>query len=150
MPKAIVAAQALLVERRPFGDVAGRLFEREFEHAQRNVERLADLVDRRAAGGEVGDHRLRHRLRERRDALGDDAVIAGEYCDQRRIGVRPGRPLPAGEPFGDLFEAPERACRLRQLRLALADRGDRRGVRLRHGGKQCADIVKGASGGVHA
>ena len=51
----------MLVERRLPRDVAGRLLEREFVDFQRNVEGLADLVDRRAAGGEIGDHRLRHR-----------------------------------------------------------------------------------------
>ena len=54
-----------LVERRLARDVAGRPLERELEHLQRNVEGLADLIDRRAAGGEIGDHRLGDRGRDR-------------------------------------------------------------------------------------
>ena len=108
----------LFVERRFLRDVAGRLLEREFENFQRNVEGLADLVDRRAAAGEIGDHRLRRRWRKRRNALGDDAVVAGENRDQRRVDVRARRALPGREPFDDFFEAPERAGRLGQLRLA--------------------------------
>ncbi len=81
-----------LVERGLLGDVAGRLFQREFVDLQRDVEGLADLVDRRAAGGEIGDHRLSDRRRKRRNALRDDAVIAGENGDQRRVDMRAARP----------------------------------------------------------
>ena len=117
------------VERRLTGDVAGRPLERQLEHAQRNVEGLADLIDRRAAGGEIGDHRLGDRGRIGRDAVGDDAVIAGEDGDQRRIDM--GRAaLPAGEPFGDVLQPAERADGLGQLGLPRARRVDRGDVGL--------------------
>ena len=57
----------LLVERRLLGDVAGRLLEREFVDLEREVEGLADLVDRRAAGGEIRHHRLRSPTADRRE-----------------------------------------------------------------------------------
>ena len=112
------------VERRLARDVAGRLLERQLEHAQRNVEGLADLIDRRAAGGEIGDHRLGDRGRIGRDALGDDAVIAGEDGDQRRVDVG-GAALPAGEPFGDVLQPAERTGGLGQLGLPRPRRVDR-------------------------
>ncbi len=139
----------LLVERRLLGDVAGRLVERQFVDFERDVEGLADLIDRRAAGREIRHHRLRDRRRIGGDALRDDAMIAGEDRDQRMIDMRAGRSLPARQPFGDLLEPPERARGLGQLRLALARRRTRRLVRFRHFGEESADIVEGAGGGGH-
>jgi hypothetical protein len=139
----------LFIERRLSRDVAGRLIERQFEHFQRNVEGFADLIDRRAAAGEIGDHRLRHGLRERRNAVGDDAVVAGENRDQRRLDMRARRALPGREPFHDLFEPPQRARRLGQLRLARLDGGERRRVGLGHRGDEGADIVEWARRSIH-
>ena len=115
-----------LVERRLARDVAGRLLQRELVDFQRNVEGLADLVDRGAARGEIGDHRLRHRGGVGRDAFSDHAVIAGEDGDQRRIDMRsaalPGRQKLAisssrpSEPAGSV----SCACRSRAAASACA------------------------------
>ena len=133
-----------LVHRRLLRDVAGRLLQRELVDLQRNIEGLADLVDRRAAGGEIRHHRLRHRRRERRDPLRHDAVIAGEDCDQQLIDMRPGGALPAGQEGRNLLEPPERAGRLGQLPLTLPRGRDGSLVRRRHFLEQRADIVEWA------
>ena len=111
------------------------------------IERLADLVDRRAAGLEIRHHRLRDRRRIGGDALRDDAMIAGEDRDQRPIDMRPRRSLPGRHPFGNLLEPPERARGLGQLPLALARRRTRRLVGLWHFAQEIADIVERAAGG---
>ena len=85
----------LFVQRRLLGDVAGRLLQRQFVHFEREIERLADLVDRRAAGLEIRDHRLRNRGRKGGDALRDDAMIAGEDRDQGPIDMRRADPCQA-------------------------------------------------------
>ena len=97
------------------------MIEGEFVDLERQVEGLADLVDRRAARGEVRHHRLGDRLRERRHPLRDDAVIAGVDGDQRRMGTcgRSDRCQPARKAE-NLPELPEGACGLGKLRLPLA------------------------------
>jgi hypothetical protein len=132
-----------LVERGALRDVARRLRQREFVHLQRNLEALAELVDRRAAGLEIGDHRLGDGGRERRHALRDDAVIAGEDGHQRRLDMRLFA-LPSRHEFGDLLEPPERACGLGELGLPLARRRQRRRIDARHILKKGANVVEGA------
>ncbi len=93
--------------------------------------------------GEIRHHRLRHRRRISRNALGDDAVVAGEDGDQRVQDMRPGRGLPAGHEGRNLLEPPERPGRLGELSLPLARRGCRRLVRPRHLQEEGADVVEG-------
>ena len=98
-------------------------FQRQFEDLEAEIEGLADLVDRRAAGLEIGDHLGGDRRRIGGDALLHHAMIAGEDRDHRALDARRMAALPARQPFGDLFEPAERARRLGQPRVAGADRG---------------------------
>src|ERR1700678_3607683 len=107
----------------------------------------ADLVDR-GAGREIDDHRLRHRGGIERDAMRDDAVIAGENSDQRRVDMRRAA-LPGGEKFADLLQPAERSGRLGQLRLALTRGREGRRIRRRHPLQKSADIVERTGRGGH-
>ncbi|MCY1242068.1 hypothetical protein D9M72_550080 [compost metagenome] len=76
-------------------------------------------------------------------------MIAGEDRNERPVDrrwlARPGR-----EPEGDFLETPERARRLRQLRIAIA-RGNQRGrIRARQVTQQFAEIIKRQTAGTHA
>ena len=93
MPKAMVATQAFSSMAGVLGDVARRHVEREVEHLEAEAEARADLVDRRAAGGEIVDHLAVDRGGIGRHAAGDDAVAAGEDAHQRA-----GRPTAAPCP----------------------------------------------------
>ncbi len=97
---------------RPRGDVAGRQVQREVEDLQAEIVGEADLVDRRAAGRAKLDRARRRLDRPRRDALRDDAVIAGEDRDQRTVGRRRRTARPFGKPGGDVLHAAERTDRL--------------------------------------
>ena len=80
--------------------------------------------------------------------MGDDAVIAGEHRDQRRVDM--GRAaLPTGEPYGDVLQPAERTGGLGQLGLPRPRRVDRGGVGFRHGFDERAKIVKRARLRVH-
>jgi hypothetical protein len=135
-----------LVHRRGAGDVAGRALERQFVHLQADAERLAKLVDGRAAGLEIGHHLGRHGLRKGRDGLVDDAVIAGEHRGKRTLDGRRMAALPGGEPLGDLLQPAEGAGGLGQLGLALARRRGRLEVGRRHLGQHGADRLEGGWG----
>jgi hypothetical protein len=135
---------ALFVQRRLPGHIPGRLLQRQFIHFEREIERLADLVDRRAAGLEIRHHRLRNRGRKGGDALRDDAMIASEDRDKGPIDMRPRRSLPGRHPLGNLLEPPERAGGLGQLPLALARRRTRRLVGFWHFRHEVADVVERA------
>ena len=60
------------------------MLEGQFKDLQPEVESLADLVDGGSAGLEIGDHLRGDCCRIGRDALGDDAVIAGKDRDDGR------------------------------------------------------------------
>jgi hypothetical protein len=132
-----------LLHRRIAGDVAGRLLERQFIDLEPDAEGLTQLVDRRPAGLEVRHHLGRYRLRERRDVLTDDAVVAGEHHRQRPLDGGRMAALPGGEPFRDLLQTAERARRLGQLGLTCARRGARLEIRRRHLGQHGADGREG-------
>ncbi len=90
-----------------------------------------ELIDRRPAGREVGDHLRRHRGGVGRHALRRDAVIAGEHQDVHPVEPRHRAALPAGEPRHQVLESAEAAGRLGQHGLALAHRVGRDVVRAR-------------------
>ncbi len=137
------------VHRRLFGDVLRRNVEGEFEYLQAETESRADLVDRRAPGGEILHHGARHRGRIGRDALGGDAVVGGENRHQRAIERRRGLTLPGREERDDVLQLAERALRLGQLRLARADRGGGAFRALRHERNQIADGIERRDFGKH-
>ena len=83
----------------------------------------------------------------RRDALGDDAMIAGEDGDQRRVDMRPAA-LPGRQEFGDLLEPAERAGGLGQLRLPLPRGRERLRVRRRHPFRSARISSNGRGGAV--
>ena len=139
----------LLVHCRRLGDVVGRIVEGELEHLQADVEGGADLVDRRAAGGEILEHGAGDGRRIGRDALGDDAMVAGENRDERPLDHRHRLVLPDREPFDDLLEAAEAAGGLRQLRVAGAHRIAGAGRCLGHKAEEIADVVEGQAGRGH-
>ncbi len=127
------------------GHVAGRLLQGQFVHFERQIEGLADLIDRRAASLEIRHHRLRNRRRKGRDPLRDDAMIASEDRDQRPIHMRPRRSLPGRHPLGNLLEPAERTRGLRQLPLALASRRTGCFVGFWHFSHEVADVVERAA-----
>jgi hypothetical protein len=140
---------AFFVKRGLQGHISGRLLQRQLVHFEREIERLADLVDRRAAGLEIRNHRLRNRRRIGGDALRYDAMIASEDRDQRPIDMGARGPLPGRHPLGNLLEPPERTRGLGQLPLALARRRTRRLIGLWHFAHEIADVVKGPGCCVH-
>ena len=116
-------------QRRLEGEVAAGSVKVERAHLQLDAEGPAELVDRRAAGREVLDHLRGNVRRVGRHAVCDHAVIGGENpcCDlpqSRRMAA-----LPAGKPFGKLFQTTKGAGRLGQGALALARATDSVGVR---------------------
>lgn len=124
-----------------FCDVARRIVERQVEDLQAEIVGDTDLVDRRAAGGKVLDHLLGDCWRKRRNSLFRHTVIAREDRDQRPIDS--GHPArPGGQPEGDFLDAPERARRLRQLRVTLACGHQRPGIRPRQIAQQRTEIVE--------
>ena len=149
MPNAIVAAQAFSSSAGSSRDVAGRLLEREFEDFQRNVEGLADLVDRRAAAGEIGDHRLRHRWRKRRNALGGDAVVAGENRDQRRFDMRRAAPCQAASHSAISSRRPSEPAGLVKFASRARTAASAAASGLGHRADEGADIVEGTRRGIH-
>ena len=138
-----------LVHRRGQRDVGGGQIERQLEDLEADAVGGADLVHRGAACGEVLQHRAGHGGRIGRDALRDDAVVAGEDGDLRAVDRRHRLVLPGREKGDELVEPAERSRRLRQLRLARAHRvgGAIRG--LRHERQQRADIVERQAAGRH-
>ncbi len=117
MPKAMVATQA-------FSSIAGSAVMSPVGRSSArsntlkpSVEGGADLVDRRAAGGEVLQHLLRHGLRIGRYAAARprrDCAAKTQTSGRLTAGVRAA--LPGREPLGDLLQPPEAARRLGELR----------------------------------
>jgi hypothetical protein len=77
-----------------------------------------ELIDGGAPVLEVLHHLLGDCGRIGRDAARGDAMGAGKHRDARPLDPRLGAALPAGQPFGDLLQAAQRARRLGQLGLA--------------------------------
>ena len=107
-----------LLHRRSLREVLRRVLQRQFEHFQADAEALADLIDRRAAGGEIIEHLLGDAGRKGGDALRHDAVIGGEHRDDGHLDGRLRPALPRGEPLHDLLQPPQRAGRLGEPRVA--------------------------------
>ena len=99
-------------------EVAGRPFDLQRHHRKLGSGDAGELVDRRAAGGEIRHHLVRHLGREGRHALRGDAVRSGEHHHLHLVELRHGAALPARQPGGDLLETPEAALRLGQRVLA--------------------------------
>ena len=138
----------LLVQCRAGADVAGRQIDGEVEHPEAEAVGGAELIDRRAAGGEVVQHLPVDRGREGRDAALHHAVAAREHADHRPVECRLGLALPRAEPLDEAFEPPERPRRLGQLRVPRPNRRDCIPVGAGHLGQQAADVGEGGGGRV--
>jgi hypothetical protein len=84
-------------------EVRGRPVEGERQHAQVRAGRAGELIDCRAAGGEVRDHLAGHGRRIGRHALRGDAMVAGEHQHFDLLKPRRRSALPAREPGDDLL-----------------------------------------------
>ena len=126
--------------RRGLGEVGGRPVEVERDDGKLGADRSAELIDRGAARGEVGDHLRGHFGGIGGNAARGDAVIAGE--DQRLDprDPRPGRSLPGGKPERDLLQPTERAGRLGEPGIPGARRGGGRFVGTRKAVDQPAKV----------
>jgi hypothetical protein len=69
MPKAIVATADFSSSAGPSREVLGRKVQRQIEHLEAEIERRADLVDRRPARRKVVQHLAGHILRESRHTM---------------------------------------------------------------------------------
>ena len=137
------------VQCRVQGYVAGGKIQRQFEHFQAKVEGRANLVDGRAAGGEIFHHRPRHRGRVGRHTLRHDAVVGGKHRHEWPVDAGSRLALPCRQPGDDVFQFPERSRRLGQLRIAGPHVGHAIVHSLRHQGEEIADIVEGQAGCGH-
>ena len=136
-----------LAERRAFREIGGGGFELQRNDAQRRAGRARELVDGGAAMGKIRHHLPGDLGRVRRDALGGDAVIAGEHQHLGALKPRRRVALPMGEEGCDLLEAPEAFWRLGQRVLAHGDSRARGGVAARQVETDGAQIGEGGEGG---
>ena len=128
-------------------DVRRRLVERQLEDFQAEPVGVADLVDRRAAGGEVRHHLPRHRLREGGDAARGDAVVGGEDGDQRaRPSPAVARPCQAATHAAISSSRPRLPAGLVSTASRARDRRRRGLVRAGQVGEQAPDVVEGQAG----
>ena len=128
-------------------DVRGRLVERELEDLQAEVVGDADLVDCRAAGGEVRHHLLRDRLRKGGDAARGDAVIGGEDGDERARDRRLGAsPCQAATHSAISSSRPRLPAGLVEHRVARAHGGRGGLVRAGQIGDEAPDVVERQAG----
>ncbi len=132
-----------LLHRGAFGEVAGRMVQRQLEDFEADRIAFADLIDGRAAGGEIIQHLARDGGRKGGDALGRDAVISREDGDERPLDPRLGAALPGGEPFDDLLEPAERPRRLGELGVAPPHGVDAVAAGGGEIGEKKADVVEG-------
>ena len=114
------------VHRRRDGEIAGRPFQFDRHHAQFGAAEAGDLVDGRAAAGEIRHHLRGDRLRIGGDAARRDAVIAGKNRDRDLLEPWHFAPLPARQPYRKLFETAETSRRFGQRLLPKG--GGRSGV----------------------
>ena len=125
----------------------------EFVDAQVGVDGGGELVDGGPAVEEVLHHLLRHFRRIGRNAALGDAVGAGEHRDPGPFDARMGAALPAGQPFGDLLQAAQRARRLGEFGLAAHHFGPGGEVGTGHFPQDPAHFVESGGGswglGVH-
>ena len=112
-----------LAERRAFGEVGGRLVERQRNDAERRAGGAGELVDGGAACGEIRHHLHGDLGGIGGDALPGDAVIAGKDQHSRAIEPRRRVALPVREPGDEILEPAEAPRRLGQRILALGDGG---------------------------
>jgi hypothetical protein len=107
---------------------------------------LGQLVDRRAAMGEVRHHLHRDLSREGRDTARRNPMIPGENHDLRRIGMGLFRALPAGHPDRQTLQPAKGTGGLGQLPVPRLGSGDGQGIGPRKIGKAGADVGKGLEG----
>ena len=87
-----------LIHGRGFGDVVGGCLERQLEDLETQIEALANLVDRSAAGLEIGHHLAGDGLGIGSDPLFHHPVIAGEDGHYGPLHPWTVAALPAGQP----------------------------------------------------
>ena len=105
--------------RRGFGEIARRPFEFDRHDVELSGSGFGDLVDGRAACGEIRHHLRGDGLRIGRDAARGDTVIAGKHGDGDALQPRRLAALPLRQPDREFFEAAEAARRLCQILLPL-------------------------------
>ena len=105
------------------GEIGGRFLQPHLIDLKFRVEGLAELVDRRAAGAEVGHHLHRDLCREGRYALRRDTMIAGKHAHPRMVDPRRMAALPQAHPAGNFLESAQRSGGFGQLRLVRLGRG---------------------------
>ena len=107
----------------------------------------AELVDRRAAGGEIFHHLTGDVLWKSGNPAIGNTVIGRKNGDKRPPHIRPRICLPGGKPFHQLFHPAKASGRLGQLRIAGTNGGNGVGVRTGQRFHQCADIIERKTGG---
>ena len=136
-----------LAERGRRREIGGGGFERKRNDAQRGAGRAGELVDGRAACGKIRHHLHGDLGRIGGDALGGDAVIAGEHQHLGALKPRRRVALPMGEEGYELLQPPEAFRRLGQRVLAHGDGIAGGGMAARQVETDGAQIGKGGEGG---
>jgi hypothetical protein len=116
----------LLRESRHLREIARGPIQRERHDAQVCARGLRQLIDGRAADGEVCHHLRRYLGRIGRDAVPGDAVIAGKDKNFHLLQPRRYAALPMREPADEFFKTAQAARRLGQRRFAPRHCGTRR------------------------
>ena len=106
-----------VVHGRRLGEIAGRPVQFQGLDPEVDAEGAAQLIDRGAAGLEVGDHLHRDLGRESRDALRRDPVVAGEYPRRRIFHARRMAALPGTQPGAQFLQPAQGSGGLGQLGL---------------------------------
>ena len=102
------------------GDVGGRLVQIQRHDFQGDGVAAGDLIDGRAAGGEVGDHLARDFNRIGGDAAQRHAVIGGEHQSGGRFQNGRRAMLPGCQPHRQFLQAAQGTGGFGQLAVALA------------------------------
>lgn len=132
-----------LAERPALGKVGRRPLEGHLVDPEIGIDMTAQLIDRRAAVDETLHH-LRRDLRWiSRNAVTDDAMIAGEYRQARTIDAGRVPPLPRRQPRDQFFEPAQGPGRFDQPLLALRGAGRSLGIGVGQFGQQLSKIVEG-------
>ena len=136
--------QIVLAHRRAFGEITRGAVQIERDHIHPCAKRLGQLVDRRAAGFEIGHHLHRHLGRKGRHAARRNAMIARK---DHHLGCRDPRPsvaAPARIPGREVLQPAKRRGGLGQLAVAVGRIGNRPCIGPRQGAQDMA--VFGKSG----
>jgi adenosylcobinamide-GDP ribazoletransferase len=130
--------ESRLVQGRRLREIGGGLIERERNDLETCAGKARQLIDGRAARGEVRHHLGGDLGRIGRDPLRGHAMIAGKHQHIDAIEARRAPALPKGEPADEILQAAKAAGRL-------GERGFTRRDRFGRGGMPCGQVEAGAS-----